>query len=750
MLAISSFFAALFIVSGIAAQAATGPNIVPNPSFETADATNANLPANWRQGGWGTNQATFTYPVAGADSARAAKLQLTSRTDGDAKWYFDPVAVTPGDIYTFSDKYQSTVPTFVTVEYKMSNGSFQYQDIVNPAAAANWTQAQATVTIPAGATSLTVYHLINQVGTLTIDTVSMTKNDSTPPPPDPTPTPTSTPPTPPESGNLIANGTLELAATGDASSPRSWTKNSWGTNQASHAYPVAGVNGTRAASLMLTSHTTGDAKWMFAPVNVTAGQTLTFSDQYKSTVPSYLTAEYRLNNGTMQYVDLANPPAASTWAPAQATFTVPANVTSLSIFHLIEQVGTLTTDSAYLSQTSSSNPTPTPTSTPPVPPTPSSTNLIVNADLSAASPNDSSLPANWSKAGWGTNQAVYTYPIVGANGGKGLEVKLNSRATGDAKWAFDSVSVTPGSNYRFSESYKATVPSYITAQFDMGNGTFTYADILVPAASNNWASLSVVISPPTGAAKMTIFHLINQIGTLATSGAVLSPPSAAPNVKFDQAMISLTFDDGWVSVYDNARPILNQAGIKPSLYLVSTFLDGSDPMYMNAAQMLQMQNEGYEIGSHTKTHAFLSELSQSEMVDEVAGSRRDLMAMGASPVETFVYPYGDYNTSVVQAVKDAGYIGARSVNSGFNDKTADHYLLQDQHVEVGTTPAQVQTWIDQAIANKTWLILEFHQQDYSGEQYSNTPETLQAIVNYIKQKNVRTVTMAEGLKLLNP
>ena len=75
-------------------------NLVLNPSVETAGAS-GNIPLNWNQGGFGSNNTVFTYPATGITGARSISVGLTSYVDGNAKWYFDDVSVTPGKIYTY-------------------------------------------------------------------------------------------------------------------------------------------------------------------------------------------------------------------------------------------------------------------------------------------------------------------------------------------------------------------------------------------------------------------------------------------------------------------------------------------------------------------------------------------------------------------------------------------------------------------------------------------------------------------------
>jgi peptidoglycan/xylan/chitin deacetylase (PgdA/CDA1 family) len=724
------------LISQIATVALVGVNVfaggiptyatstIANASFETAAASDAATPEGWSRGDWGTNQTVFAYPVTGYNGGRAAKVTMSSYSSGDAKWYFDDVPVSSGDVYTFTDRYQSDVPTDVTIRYHLSNGSYSYVWLASPpASATSWGQVSASFTVPSNATSLTIFHNIHAVGSLTVDEFALT-GGTTPPPPPPPPPPTTT-------DNLIPNASFSSTAPGDATTPAYWHRGGWGANSASFSYPVTGVDDSTAAKVSISSYANGDAKWYSDDIPVTSGETYYWSERYQSSVSTDVTIQYHLTSGSYSYAWLANIPAsAGNWGTAKASFTVPSNVVSLSIFHSLSAVGNLTIDDVSLIK-----------NTPPPPPT--DDNLLPNPTLVASA--DPSTPSNWHRGGWGTNQNALTYPATGYNGGKGLKTAITSFSNGDAKWYFDPITAIPGDLYEYSEQYQATVPTVITAQFELTNGSLQYQDLLFPTAASSWTPATVRFSAPQGTKTVTIFHLLNRVGTLTTSAFSLKHVASVP---ISEGMVSFTLDDGFSDVYTAARPIFNAAGIKPTLYIVSNFI--GQPDYMTLNQIKTLNSEGYEIGGHTRNHLDLTTLTSAQLQSEVSGGRTDLLNLGFTPVTTFAYPLGAYNATVVQAVKNAGYVGARSVNSGFNDKASDRYVLMDQHIEQNTTVDQVKAYIDQAVAQKKWLILEMHNQSATGDdQYHNDPAVLQGIVDYVKQHNVKTVTISQGLQILN-
>ena len=183
--------------------------------------------------------------------------------------------------------------------------------------------------------------------------------------------------------------------------------------------------------------------------------------------------------------------------------------------------------------------------------------------------------------------------------------------------------------------------------------------------------------------------------------------------------------------------------------MVSGYLDDSQfPHYVNLAQIQRIQALGHEIGCHTASHKHLPREPEKIMRNEIFLSRSFFQHHGIT-TDTFAYPFGEYDERVQQIVKEAGFHGARSAIRGFNDRTIERSLLQCQAVKLSTTTAQVIDWIEAAKTQEKWLILMFHQVDLEGRELSTRPETLGAIAEYLARTNRRTITVRDGLRLLD-
>jgi peptidoglycan/xylan/chitin deacetylase (PgdA/CDA1 family) len=125
--------------------------------------------------------------------------------------------------------------------------------------------------------------------------------------------------------------------------------------------------------------------------------------------------------------------------------------------------------------------------------------------------------------------------------------------------------------------------------------------------------------------------------------------------------IVLSFDDGYLSDYTVARPVLQRYRWPGVLNLV---VHNVAPGDITAPQVDALIAAGWEIDAHTISHVDLTGLGAVQLRHEVAGSRLLLRHMFGQAVNFFCYPAGRYNAQVVAAVRAAGYLGATTVNPG--------------------------------------------------------------------------------------
>jgi peptidoglycan/xylan/chitin deacetylase (PgdA/CDA1 family) len=89
-----------------------------------------------------------------------------------------------------------------------------------------------------------------------------------------------------------------------------------------------------------------------------------------------------------------------------------------------------------------------------------------------------------------------------------------------------------------------------------------------------------------------------------------------------------------------------------------------------------LEKLGFTIGSHSRTHARLTEVDTERAEDEATASKAALEDMLGKEVRHFAYPYGLVNETVRTMVGQAGYRSACSTVPGFNRAGQDPYMLR--------------------------------------------------------------------------
>jgi peptidoglycan/xylan/chitin deacetylase (PgdA/CDA1 family) len=326
---------AVMVCVGAEKALALGPNLVPNANLETVSGTQ---PASWIQGKWGTNTTTFTYQTPGNNSSgHSVAINMTGYSSGDAKWYFAPISVTPSTDYTFSDYYISNVQTSIVAMSTDANGVPTYYDISTAVpASATWKQATYTFKTLANTKSLTIFHLIQKNGSLTIDDMSVATTDSTPVTPPPTPI-----------VDWVPNNSVETAS---GAVPAHWTKESWGTNTPKYEYITNdGHDGSKSVKVTMTNYKDGDAKWVFAPQALPTGKDYRFTGWYKTNTIPHVVVQYIKADGSEDYFGMPDPvPSGSGWQKYSDVFSVPAGVQKVSVFFFLSNNGWVQTDDFHI------------------------------------------------------------------------------------------------------------------------------------------------------------------------------------------------------------------------------------------------------------------------------------------------------------------------------------------------------------------------------------------------------------------
>lgn len=191
-----------------------------------------------------------------------------------------------------------------------------------------------------------------------------------------------------------------------------------------------------------------------------------------------------------------------------------------------------------------------------------------------------------------------------------------------------------------------------------------------------------------------------------------------------QKAVAITFDDGPNPIYTpQMLEIFSEAGGKATFFMIGEQISAAPALVQKVAEL------GHEIGNHTYTHPWLSELSREDCLEEIERTERlieDLI--GQKPV-VFRPPYLDYNEDTISVIRQKGYPMIGAVNLEAQDwemPGIDHILTKSRDcVENGR-------------------IFIFH--DGYGDR-SQTIEAVRMLVSELISEGYKLVTVSELLNL---
>jgi peptidoglycan/xylan/chitin deacetylase (PgdA/CDA1 family) len=150
-------------------------------------------------------------------------------------------------------------------------------------------------------------------------------------------------------------------------------------------------------------------------------------------------------------------------------------------------------------------------------------------------------------------------------------------------------------------------------------------------------------------------------------------------VRLPAKPVLITFDDAFEETAEHAFPVLRRYGMTAIAFVITSLCLASGSFegrrVMTREQIKYWAQRGIEFGSHTCTHADLSEADSLAIEREVFSSAREFEEIVGEPASTFAYPYGRWSESVRHMVAKV-YSAAFTCEEGLNLRTTDSRMMR--------------------------------------------------------------------------
>jgi len=129
--------------------------------------------------------------------------------------------------------------------------------------------------------------------------------------------------------------------------------------------------------------------------------------------------------------------------------------------------------------------------------------------------------------------------------------------------------------------------------------------------------------------------------------------------------VMITFDDGYECVFEHAFPILKEEKFPAVVFVISGFigkrntwdvnLGGLTFRHLDSGQILTLQRNGWEIGSHSVTHRALPYLNSKQIKTELFASKQFLEKLLKEPILSVAFPFGFSSKRALRLAYQSGY-----------------------------------------------------------------------------------------------
>jgi peptidoglycan/xylan/chitin deacetylase (PgdA/CDA1 family) len=241
--------------------------------------------------------------------------------------------------------------------------------------------------------------------------------------------------------------------------------------------------------------------------------------------------------------------------------------------------------------------------------------------------------------------------------------------------------------------------------------------------------------------------------------AVLPPPPIPPFTWKHTALVTIWFDDGWLTQYTAAFPLMEKYGFKGAIAVAIKFVCYS--AFMTWDELRTIQANGWETTAHSVSHScdlgFYTtaktkyELTESKRIIEAHGLRADqfVMPCGFSRAQIASH-FIDKYPPIVEMTKQyyQSYRTTTSVRSN-TLPLLDPYNLKAFQLRNTTTDKEIEDALKKAEKEKTWLIFVFHQIDDSKQLFAISPARFEKILAMIKASHLPVILPSQGVELKN-
>ena len=331
-------------------------------------------------------------------------------------------------------------------------------------------------------------------------------------------------------------------------------------------------------------------------------------------------------------------------------------------------------------------------------------------------------------------------------GSQSLHLTSDSPESGDAAaWAAKDVDWDL-SKKTLSLAMRPTAPGgnllvLVRLHAPNAENTLTMGELFRLRKHQSWLRLDLATRNFSGNPDLSKVKRV-EIGVRAASGAIdfhFDDLRAVPSP--EKGTIVLTFDDSLDSHYTEAFKRMQEYDMPGNAGVITSKVGTNGTL--DANQLKEMQDAGWEIASHSSTNEKLTAMSRQQMTIVLNDASDWLAEHGFdSGKDSFIYPHGAFDDRVINAVRKKHTQAFRYMDplSAASGRITDPLTIGRGNAAYNLDLSKIMVnYAEQFNHN---VVLTFHAIKDNGGGLSMSPGTFNDLLDYISRRNVQVKTLS--------
>ena len=199
-------------------------------------------------------------------------------------------------------------------------------------------------------------------------------------------------------------------------------------------------------------------------------------------------------------------------------------------------------------------------------------------------------------------------------------------------------------------------------------------------------------------------------------------------------IVVLTFDDATAGQREVVAPLLHKYGFGATFYVCEFPGFEDKTKYMSWDQIRELDEMGFEIGNHSRSHGQMSQMTRKQIGSETAYIEEKCALYGIPRPVTYAYPGYDNSPEGIAVLKERGYKLARHGGDKPYVKGVSDKMLMPSYGVVDARDGQVVIFCLHGVP------------DLAHDFVSTSPENFEKLLSMLKERKCKVISMRDLLK----